>query len=93
MSSNFGIKSLLLFITSVGFLVLLTLFEASLSGLSTTSERIISLLLLVFPTTLGVILGVLSVLRRESKTWIAVLGIVLNGLFAIFHILLLSFAG
>ena len=35
----------------------------------------------------------LSLARREAKRWMAILGIVLNGLFACFHAFLLSFAG
>ena len=47
MKLSLGVKSLALFLVSVLFLLLLTLFESSLTGLSLTAERTISLLLLV----------------------------------------------
>jgi hypothetical protein len=93
MKLSLGVKSLVLLLLSTLFLVLLTLFESSLTGLSLTAERIISLLLLVLPATIGVVFGILSVVRKESRRWIAILGILLNALFAAFHLFLLSFAG
>jgi hypothetical protein len=72
---------------------ILTLLEAFLSGLSTGVERLVSALVLVLPATAGVVLGILSLRRREPKPWIAIVGIVLNGAFAIFNILVLAFAG
>ena len=93
MNANLGAKSLAMFVASVLFLFLLTLFESSLSSLSTTAERILSFLLLVIPAGIGVILGVRGVRAREDRTWMSVLGIVLNALFALFHLFILSFAG
>jgi hypothetical protein len=78
---------------SVLLLVLLTLFESSLTGLSLTAERIISLLLLVLPALLGIVFGIGSIVRKESRRWIGILGITLNAIFALFHLFLLSFAG
>jgi hypothetical protein len=93
MKLSFGAKSLALFLLSVLFLILLTLFESSLISLSLMAERTISLLLLVLPAMLGILFGILSVVRKESRRWIAILGILLNALFAAFHLFLLSFAG
>ena len=93
MNLSFGMRSLWLFALSVVFLVLLTLFESLLAGLSSSMERLVSFLLLVAPGMLGVSVGVLGVVRKESKTWLAYLGILLNALFALFHLLVLSFAG
>jgi len=93
MNRSFGVKSLILFALSVVFLVLLTLFESSLIGLSVTTERVISFLLLVLPGIVGIVFGVLGIARKESKTWVAYLGILLNASFALFHLLVLSFAG
>ena len=93
MNLSLGVKSILLFVLSVIFLLLLTLFESSLSRLSITAERVISLLLLVVPGVAGVIYGVLSIARKESKRWIAILGVLLNGLFALFQLFVISFAG
>jgi hypothetical protein len=93
MKFSLGLKSLSLFLVSVLFLILLTLFESSLAGLSLTAERIISLLLLVLPAIIGIVFGILSIVRKESRRWIGILGILLNALFAVFHLFLLSFAG
>ena len=93
MSLSFGAKSILLFVLSCVFLILLTLFESLLSGLSTTTERSISALLLVVPGLAGLILGTVGLKRKESPASLAILGILLNVLFALFHIFVLSFAG
>ena len=82
--------SLSLFVLSVLFLILLTLFESSLSSMSSTAERLLSVLLLVLPRVIGTVFGILSLIRKEPSPWIAVLGILLN---ALFHIFVISFAG
>jgi hypothetical protein len=93
MKSSLGVKSIIFFLISILFLILLTLFESSLVGLSLTVERIISLFLLVLPAMIGIVFGVLSFVRKEARLWIGILGILLNALFALFHLLVLSFAG
>jgi len=93
MKLSLGVKSILLFAFSIVFLILLTLFETSLVGLDMTTERIISLLLLVLPGVIGAVYGVLGVVRKEPKIWIAYLGILLNALFALFQLFVISFAG
>jgi hypothetical protein len=93
MKLRLSVISMLFFMLSVLFLVLLTLFEASLAGLSVTTERALTLLLLVAPAVLGIAFGILSLLRKETKPWLAILGLLLNGLFGLFHIALLAFAG
>jgi hypothetical protein len=93
MKLSLGSKSILLFVLSFVFLLVLTFFESSLSGISITMERIISALFLVVPGIIGVILGIMSLTRKESRPWVAILGVLLNGAFALFHIFVLSFAG
>ena len=93
MKLSLGAKSIALFGLSILFLLLLTVFESSLAGLSLTAERAISALLLVLPAVIGVVFGILSITRKESRTWVAILGAVLNVLFALFFIIVLSFAG
>ena len=93
MNLNLGVKSILLFVLSIVLLGLLTLFETALVGLTITTERIISLLLLVLPGLVGVVYGVLGIVRKESRVWVAYLGILLNALFALFQLLVISFAG
>ena len=93
MKWSFGAKSMIFFLLAVSFLILMTLFEASLANLSLRAEKIISLLLLVLPAVVGMVFGILSVTRKEPRSWLGILGTVLNALFALFHIFLLSFAG
>lgn len=93
MKRSFGVISVFMFGLSLLFLVLLTLFESSLLGLSVTAERILSVLLLVVPALIGVVLGFLGIRGREDRLWMSVLGIILNALFALFHLLVISFAG
>jgi hypothetical protein len=93
MSLSLGVKSLLSFVLSVMFLIFLTLSESLLTGLSVTAERAVSFLLLVMPGIIGVVFGILGIVRKETKAWIAYLGILLNTLFGLFHLLVLSFAG
>jgi hypothetical protein len=90
---RYATKSLLLFMVSVVFYVLLTVFESAFMGLPVTAERIITGLLLVLPGIIGVIFGVLSLVRREDNRWRGLTGIVLNAVFALFHMFLLGFAG
>ena len=93
MKSDLRTKSLYLFALSVLFLILLTLFESALVNLALNAERLISILLLIVPGIVGIVYGVLGVVRKETKVWIAYLGILLNGLFVLFHAFVLSFAG
>jgi hypothetical protein len=93
MKLSLGTQSILLFILSLLFLFLLTFFESSLSGLSLTTERIISALLLVLPGVIGMVLGIMGILRKEPRAWVAGLGMILNGLFVLFQTGVLLFAG
>lgn len=93
MNISLGAKSLALFAVSILFLILITLFESSLSGMSLTAEKILSWLLLVLPGVIGIVFGVLSIVRKEASRWMSILGILLNALFALFQIFVISFAG
>ena len=93
MKMSLGAKSLALFVLSILILVLLTRFESLLSGMSLTGERVISALLLVLPGVIGIVFGVLSMLRKESRVWVAILGVILNALFVLFQTAILFFAG
>ena len=93
MNMGLGAKSLVLFALAILFLILITLFEASLSGMSLTAEKILSALLLVVPAVIGIVLGVLAINRKEPNRWMAILSILLNTLFALFQIFVISFAG
>jgi len=93
MKSSFGSISLLLLLISLAMLLVLTLFESRLLGLPTFTERIIGVIFLVLPSTAGLFFGILSLRRKEPYPWIAITGIFLNGAFAIFNLLVISFAG
>ena len=90
---NLGAKSLGLFGLSVLFLILLTVFESLLLNLSITGERVVTFLLLVVPALIGLVLGVMGARDRNPNLWMSILGILLNALFALFHLFLISFAG
>ncbi len=85
--------SLLLFSVSVLLLVLLTVFETAMTGLSLEAERIITLLLLVLPPAAGAVLGGMSLSRKEGKAGLGITGMILNTLFALFHLMIALFAG
>jgi hypothetical protein len=93
MKLSLAAGSLILFGLGVVFLIMLTLFESALLGISPEVERIISLLGLVLPAAIGTVLGVMSLMRREGLAWLAIVGIVLNTLFALFHLMIVLFAG
>jgi hypothetical protein len=85
--------SLILFGLSVVFLLVWTLLESALLGMSTVTERIITFSLLVMPAAIGAVLGVMSLMHKEGRMWLAITGILLNTLFTLFHLMILVFAG
>jgi hypothetical protein len=85
--------SLILFGVSIVFLVAWTAFESALPGMSTATEQIITVVLLILPAGIGAVVGTMSLMYREGKTGLAITGIILNTLFAIFHLLIVLFAG
>jgi hypothetical protein len=93
MKLSLAVGSLILFGLAVILLIMLTLFESALLGMSPEAERITSLLGLILPAAIGVVLGVMSLARREGRTGLAILGIVLNTFFALFHLMIILFAG
>jgi hypothetical protein len=93
MKSEHGTRSIGLFVFSIIALLLLTLFESMFSGLPASLERGIGFVLLVIPALTGIVFGVLSIVKKESRKWIAIIGILLNVFFALFMIFVLSFAG
>lgn len=93
MQLNFAGRSLFLFALALVALVTLTLFESALVGLSLMAERVITLLALVLLPAIGAALGVMSLIRKEGRTGLAIAGFILNTLFAIFHMMIVLFAG
>ena len=93
MKRSLAIVSLLLFGLSILFLFAWTVSESAFVGLSASAERIITFALLVLPAGIGAVLGVMSLIQREGKAGLAITGIVFNTLFALFHLLIVVFAG
>lgn len=93
MQPAYARTSLILFGISIFFLIVLTAFESMLAGFTPQAERLITFVLLVLPAAAGSLLGVLSLIRKEGRTWLAVAGIIFNALFALFHLLIVLYAG
>ena len=93
MKRNLAKTSWLMFGLCVIFWLALTLFESALAGTSFAVQRAIIFLLLVFPAGTGAVFGLMSLLRKEGRALQAVISTVLNSLFALFHILIILFAG
>jgi hypothetical protein len=93
MKIDLAARSLILF--GVSFLVVLglTVFESALVGTSTATQRLITLLGIVLPAGAGAVLGVLSLVRRDGRAWLAVTAILLNTAFALFYLAIVLFAG
>jgi hypothetical protein len=93
MHMGYARTSLILFGISILLLIAMTVFEAALVGVTASMERIITFLSLVLPAGAGSVLGALSLARREGQTGLAVAGLILNTLFALFHLAIVLFAG
>jgi hypothetical protein len=86
-SYSFLILTLLLFLlTSVSL-------DSWLAQLSLSAQRWLVFLLLIVPPVLGVLMGLLAVVRQPQRRLAAVGGIILNGLVATFFLALLAIAG
>jgi hypothetical protein len=85
--------SLLLFVLSVIFLIGWTASESVFAGMSVAAERIVTFAVLVLPAGIGAVLGAMSLFYREGKAGLAITGVILNTLFALFHLALVLFAG
>ena len=86
-------KSLLFFAISLVFVIGQTLLDPTIGALSFDVQRWIIFLGIVLPAGVGTVLGVLGLVRKEGKVWLAVLGVILNTLFALFHVAIILFAG
>lgn len=93
MKQSLAAGSLLVFGLTVLILLGLTLFESAFVALSIDAERVLTVLLLVVPAAIGAALGVMSIARGEGRRWMAIVGIIVNALFALFFLLLTFFAG
>ena len=93
MKRSLATVSLILFGIAVVFLIAWTIFESAFAGMSTVAERIVTFALLVLPAGIGAVLGVMSLMHKEERRWLAITSILLNSLFALFHLMIVLFAG
>lgn len=93
MKLSYANGSLLFFILSLTLLLVLTLSESALVGMPAQAERLTTFFLLVLPASVGAALGATSLAGKEGRRWLAITGIVLNSFFALFHLLIVLFAG
>lgn len=84
---------MILFGVSVLLLLVWTASESAFIGMSAVVERIVTFVMLVLPAGLGAVFGVMSLVRKEGQKGLAITGILLNALFAVFHLLIVLFAG
>lgn len=69
------------------------MFESALIGMTIGAERLLAFLLLVIPAATGAVLAAVSLKRREGSAWGPVTLLTLNALFALFHVVVVLFAG
>jgi hypothetical protein len=93
MKTSLAVRSLLLFVLSIILLFAFTMLESSIGVMPLWVERIVTFLGFVLPAGAGVVLGVMSLARREGRPWLPLVAILLNGLFAVFHLLIVFMAG
>lgn len=93
-SQGYGIASCILFaIILLVWLASSTVFEPAFVGVSPTTERWLLVVLLVLPAIIGAALGAIGLRQaREKKLW-SWIGMLLNGVFALFFAAILAFAG
>lgn len=93
MKLSLAVRSLIMFAVSIILLIVITLAEKAMAGMSLGTERLITLVALVAAPGLGAVLGVMSLVRKEGRTLLAITGVALNTLSALFHLLIVVFAG
>jgi len=93
MKTSFAVRSLQFLGLSILFLTTFTLVESAMSGVSSAFQRFLTALALILPSGIGAILAAISLFRKEGRLWLAIIGFVLNGLFALFFILLVLIGG
>jgi uncharacterized membrane protein YfcA len=82
-----------LILTLLLFLLTSVILDSWLSHLSLTTQRWMVAMLLIVPSVLGVLVGLLAVVRQPQR-WLRALGaIILNALVATFFLALLAIAG
>jgi hypothetical protein len=93
MQPGYARTSLYLLGISIVLLIALTAFESALVGVSQGTQRIITFLASVLPAVIGVVFGIMSLTRKEGRTALAIAGVILNAVFALFHLGIVLLAG
>ncbi|HET6597632.1 MAG TPA: hypothetical protein VFG81_18550 [Anaerolineales bacterium] len=93
MKRSLALVSLVLFGVSALLLLVWTASESAFLGMTAVAERIVAFVMLVVPAGLGAVFGVMSLIRKEGQKGLAIAGVLLNTLFAGFHLLVVLFAG
>ena len=93
MKLNYAVRSLLILVLSIAFLLIFTLLDSTIADLSTMLQRVITILALVITPLIGTVLGVMSFLRKDGPVWLALICSAANALFALFYLAVVFFAG
>ncbi|HKJ40412.1 MAG TPA: hypothetical protein VJ972_16705 [Anaerolineales bacterium] len=93
MKLNYAVRSLLILVLSIAFLLIFTLLDSTIADLSTMLQRVITILALVITPLIGTVLGVMSFLRKDGPVWLALICSAANALFALFSLAVVFFAG
>ena len=93
MKLNYAVRSLLILVLSIVFLLIFTLLDSTIADLSTMLQRVITILALVITPLIGTVLGVMSFLRKDGPAWLALICSAANALFSLFYLAVVFFAG
>ena len=78
---------------AVAFLITGVLLDSTLASIPNGTQRMITVLLIVLPTLVGTVLGLVALFRKPVRWLLAILAVLLNGLTALFFFAIVSFAG
>jgi len=91
---RFGIYSIvLMFIPILAIATLSFILEPLVDNLSNTVQRIMAVLTLFLPASLGFILAIVGLIKREHRKWIHIIGLIINLLESLYFGLLVLIAG
>ena len=78
MKLSLAVRSLIIFAVSVILLVVLTLAESAMVGMSLGMERLITIVTLVLVPAVGAVFGLMSLVRKEGRALMAITAMLLN---------------
>jgi hypothetical protein len=93
MKNTLAGKSFFFFCFCLALFIAFTLLDPVLGGLSFELQRVIVFLGFVLPGGIGAVLGVMSLIRKEGRPWLALTAALLNSAFALFHLMIILIAG